>query len=115
MFGAIAFVHGNSEALEKDGHRRVDIGVRSTDVELFLAEHARQGRHRGAANSDEIDLHEIVTAGSSNSNVEGVPTLSLARTPKGTMTFGFEVWPVGNPNRTGMPKSTRRSRSTSSS
>jgi tryptophan synthase alpha subunit len=56
--GSIAAQHRNAFALEEVAHRRVDVLIGAAYVAAFALEHRGKRRHRGAADTDEMDaLH----------------------------------------------------------
>ena len=58
VFGAVTVLDGNSQALEQSAHGRVDVFVGAGDVVAQLFQNAGQSGHAGAADAEEVDMHE---------------------------------------------------------
>ena len=80
---------------QKRAHRRVDVFVRSLDVAARALQQCRQRRHRGAAHTDQMNLH--ATPASSITSRGAALATTRALTPNGSVSDGPAVWPEGKP------------------
>src|ERR1700731_2602139 len=113
--------HGNPQLRKKIRHRRIRRRIGPGDTESALFQHACERRHRGAANTNQMDVfvfvHEIFAAGLLDSvcaataasrilSLTCLPSTSnSARTPIGSVMLPVVTCPEGTPNATGTPSS----------
>src|SRR5256885_13395960 len=76
----------------------------------LFEQHSGESGHRRAANSDDVDvfyLSHSMTAGSRISSVPLACASRRVRTPRGKVSMGRAVWPIGAPYTMGMPRGLR--------
>ena len=55
--GAVAFVQLDAGRFELGAHRRIDVGVRTANLDAEFAGDERDTRHEGAADAENVDFH----------------------------------------------------------
>ncbi len=100
LLGLVTLEHRNVFRRQKVAHRRIHVLVGSANLVTAMLEQRRKGRHRRAADANQMDAHHSTTASSITSAGRG-PVTTRPRTPNGIVQVAPTVWPDGNPNTTG--------------
>ena len=104
----------DAQRLELRRHRRVDVLVGARHLVALLAQEPGERRHGRPADGRQVDLHS--TGASRMAKEASSPRhSSRARTPNGSVTLGWAVWPLERPRATGTSKPSRASMRISSS
>ena len=107
----IAGERRNAFGREKVAHRRIDVLIRSADVEALPLQHRGERRHRRAADADEVDRLAHWTAASSMTR-RGCAIRRSTRhaTPNGSVIGGPDGVAGRKPDTTGPGKSAKQVR-----
>ena len=107
----------NAKTVEECGCWRINSRVGAGDAKTFFAQHSGERSHGGAADSDDVNvlslyrtlinvsiscvsnmgLSHAMTAGSRISSVPLFSAFRRARMPRGIVSIGRAVWPMGAP------------------
>ena len=92
---------GNAERAKQIAHGRIGSFVRTGDAMALELQQAGERGHGRAADADEMNVarrcSHFATAGSRMRRLAVSPTVSSASTPKVSVTFSRETWPLRRP------------------
>src|SRR5262245_58908966 len=98
MFALVAGQSWDAFVGQEVAHRRIDILVGARNVQAPPLQHRRQRRHGGAADANQMNLHETAPSSMMIRGRASATTRHL--TPNGSVIDAPAVCPDGNPNRT---------------